>query len=208
MKQFFFALILTVLMGRAATADVSYNVTLDTQTLGSSAAEPFSLGLELAQGDQPYGNSAVVGGFDFGSGSPSGAPTITLGDITGDLSNSVTFSDSAPLSFFAQQFVPGKTLSFSVQLGTNVSSAGIPDAFVIYVLDSTGSPIPTLAGPGADYLVIIDAAGDPNLQTFAGDTSRSPIAGGSPISISVTATAAVPEPQNRRFARLCFFASA
>jgi PEP-CTERM motif len=188
-----------LLIAVCAYADsVTYNVSLDTTALLGSPAGPFSLTFALADGSGTGdgNNAATLSNFQFGSGGATGSPLLS-GGAAGDLSSSVLLTDSDPFAnYFIQTFTPGSALSFQLQLSTNLDS-GTPDTFFFDILDNTLSPIPTMAGAPIDALALINIDGNvPSLQTFGGDTSRSPVAGGDPINIGAPqfSIAEVPEP--------------
>ncbi len=179
-------------------ASTIFDVTLNTQPLLTSTAGPFSFGAQFAPGtgDIDKNNTVVLRNFNFGSGMPKAATPTLIGGATGSLASAVQLTDSGFINFFSQQFVPGNQLSFSVDLSTNSDVGGIPDGLAIYILDSSGTPIPTSAGPFADFLLTADTTDNPNLQTFSSDITRSPAAGGNPISFAAPAVVltSVPEP--------------
>jgi hypothetical protein len=193
--------LLLVLVGLAAPAsmlqaDVILNVTMDTQPLISGVAGPFSLAFELSPGSSTFNNTALFNAFNFGSGSPDGTPTL-VGGASGDLSDSVLVSDTGTVNFFAQGFLAGNTLTFTIDLETNTQAGGIPDELTVYILDSTDTPIPTAAGFGSDYLMSMNAdSNNLNVQTFGGDTSRGPVGGGPPIDFAAPVVTFAPEPQS------------
>src|SRR5262249_4000384 len=133
--------------------------------------------------------------FDFGGGAASGIPTL-LGDASGDLNGTVMLIDSSFLNYFAQSFTPGAFLKFRLSLTNNIDLVGAPDQFSFSILDNTGFEIPTLGGPFFDVLAAIDISSDsPTVQTFAGDSTRTPAAGGGPILIPAPVVT-VPEPSS------------
>jgi hypothetical protein len=180
----------------AAQAD-SFNVTLNTAPLIGHAAGPFSLAFEFADGTGTGdGNNLVVlSDFTFGAGGPSGSP-LMFGSVGGDLSSSLVMTDASPDSVFVQSFVPGNTLGFHLEITTNVDDGGIPDAFIMSILDNTFRPIPTTAlSPLSPFLEIDIDSSNPTVTTYASDTGRSPVGGGGPIDLGTpTVQSAVPEP--------------
>src|SRR4029078_7193141 len=86
--------------------------------------------------------------FAFGSGGgPSGAPTLT-GGAWGELSGTVTLTDTAFLNEFTQGFTPGDLLSFHLSATGNFAG-GIPDGFSLAILDNTELELPTMSSSGA-----------------------------------------------------------
>ena len=171
--------------GSGATPTVTYWVSLDTAPLIGHPAGPFSLTVQLADGSgtNDGNNAAVVGAFQFGTGgAPSATPTVT-GSAFGDLSTTVSLTDSSTVNFFYQTFTPGTSLSFPIVVTANADAGGILDEFALYVLDNTLTPLPTLAGAPLDIFASINLTTSPVLKIYAGDTSRSPAGGGGPISI-------------------------
>lgn len=172
-----------------AHADALYNITINTPTLAASPAGPFYLAVQLADGTGTGDgiNSAVLTNIQLGGGSTIG-PALLLGDAWGSLSSAVVVTDGAVPSYFAQPFTPGGTLSFQLDLTTNINSGGVPDCFVVAILDSSLTPIPTMAGAGFDMVLEIYINSDnPTTTIFAGDTTRSPAAGGPPIGFNAPA---------------------
>jgi len=189
--------VLTLLILTAAHADVNYNVTLNTGPLIGDPAGPFSIGFEFADGSGiGDGNNALfMSNFNFGAGGPAGLP-LTFGTVGGDLSSSVVMTDAAPDSIFVQSFVPGNTLSFVLDMTTNVDAGPTPDEFIMSILDNTFTPIPTTAGSPLNPFLVIDIdSSNPTVQTFSSDPTQLPAGGGGPISIGQPSVSAVtPEP--------------
>jgi hypothetical protein len=180
------------LLATTAYADTIANFTLNTATLTTKSAGPFSLDFQLNGTD---GNTATLSGFSFGpSGAAVGSPTL-IGGASGNLSSSIKLTESGFLNDFTQQFTPGLMLAFELDITTK-TKAGFPDEFTFAILDSTGSELPT-RGFG-DVFVTVDITGSqPRVQTFSSDPSRSPRAGGPALDIpapSVNQVSAVPEP--------------
>jgi hypothetical protein len=185
---------------------VTLNTTPLTEAPGDSAG-PFALAFQLIQGSQPDNNTATLSDFAFGAGGsagsscPSALLPCTFGGASGDLMSTVSLTASSPFNAFVESFTPGASLSFLLDLTTNVDSGGTPDAFAFSILDSGGSSLPTLDPSLADTLmtVNIDSA-NPAILTYATDPSRN-ANGGSGPSITMDAAAVqsasptpVPEP--------------
>lgn len=183
----------------AVRASIVYNVNLSTAPLVGDSSGPFSLAFQLADGSGTGdgNNAALLTNFQFGGGGPLGSPTL-IGSAFGDLASTVVLTDSAFPNYFAESFTPGAAVSFLLTLSTNVDGGGIPDEFSFYVLDNTGTPIPTTAGSFSDVFVQINIdSSNPSVTTFASDTTRSPAAGGQPIDLgTATVQAIVPEPSD------------
>ena len=170
---------------------VEFTVSLNTAPLIGHAAGPFSLDFQLNDGSGigDANNTAIVTNFNFGvGGAPASSPS-SAGGASGNLSTAVSLTDSGFLNYLLQQFTPGNTLSFTIQLTTNVESP-TPDQFSFGILDSGGNEIPTL-GPGDAFLTVDLSSGTPT-NSYASDPSRTPVAGGSAINIAKPVV--IPEP--------------
>lgn len=182
-----------------ASAATIYDVTFRTSALQAHAAAPFSLNVQLNDGEGVgnANNTATLSDFDFGGGSPSGS-ALLVGGASGDFTGSVSISDTAFLNSFTQQFVAGIVLRFRLNLTTNLNSGPVPDQFSVAILDNTGFEIPTqgLAATGSDVFLLVDIGSDTSaVQTFASDAGRHPFGGGGPIDMPEAVLAApVPEP--------------
>jgi hypothetical protein len=76
--------------------------------------------------------------------------------------------DSDFFNQFIQEFTPGSTLSFDVQMTTNVDAGPTPDAFSFAILDRTLAEIPTFGLADAFLFVDINSP-TPTVQAFASD---------------------------------------
>jgi hypothetical protein len=174
---------LTVPLARAA-GTTTYVVTLNTAPLVAHPAGPFSILFALTDGSGlADGNNTIsVTNVDFGGGNGLGSVTV-FGGASGSLESGLTITDTSPLNLFSEGFSPGQVLRFTVTLTTNDDGGGTPDRITFYVLDASGTPVPTLA-PAADYLLGIDLGSAPSAPAaFGTDPSRSP-SNGNPIAIS------------------------
>jgi hypothetical protein len=178
-----------------AQADFDYHVVVDTTALLGHAAGPFEIEFQLndGSGTGDGNNSAFVGGFQFGGGSIGVSGPTAVGGVTGSLNaGSFQLSDTSFYNSVFQQFVPGTTLSFDVHQTTQADGGTTPDQFSFSILDCGHSPIPT-TGPG-DALFTVDIQGEPPLvQTFGGDSARTPLCGGNSIPIPPPTITVVPE---------------
>ena len=86
----------------------------DTSPLmGSPPPGPFYIDFQLndGRGIGDANNMVAIGNFQFDGGNPMGNPLPPIGGAMGDLSSSVTITDSSFLNEFTQQFNPGSDLS-------------------------------------------------------------------------------------------------
>jgi hypothetical protein len=152
LKTFLILFVFTVLC-RKASADISYDVTLDTAPLIGHPAGPFSILFIFIDGSGvgDANNTVTISNVGFGGGSALGNP-VTFGGASGSLETEVTITDSSFLSLFNEGFSPGPQLSFSLDLTSNNDANGIPDRLTFSILDGSGVPLPTLA-PYGDYFL-------------------------------------------------------
>jgi hypothetical protein len=192
---------LFVLTAETARADLLLDVTLNTTpltTAGAASAAPFALAFQLVAGSQSNNDTATISDFKFGtggsagSGCPATASPCIFGGASGDISSSVGLNTSGAFNALVETFTPGSSLSFLLDLTTNVDTGGTPDAFAFSILDSSGSSIPTLDPTTADTLLTINIdSARPTILTYATDPSRNTLGGAGP-SITMNAPTAVP----------------
>lgn len=168
-----------------AYANSSFTVSFDTSGLMGSAAGPFTLNFQLTDGSgsDDGNNSVTLANFTLGGGSLQGVGS-SLGNVSGDLSNQLAMTDDSFFTEFQQQFIPGSSLSFSLDLTNNVDSGGIPDQFSFLILDSSNTPIPTLGFSDFANDVLLAVVFDsisPTPLVYATDPGLHPLAGGDPI---------------------------
>jgi len=172
----------------------NYTVSLKLSTLAGHPAGPFAVAFQLtdASGTGDANNTVTISGLNFGGGSPTGTPTL-LGGATGSLSSTVTLTDSSFLGYFIQRFAPGTQLSFQVTTTSNVDATGA-DLFSFSLLDSSGQELPTVAGDTFfdPFLTISVDSQTATVQSFAGDPTKAPAAGGPPIPAPTPVLTGVP----------------
>jgi hypothetical protein len=181
-------------------ADTIFTVTLNTTpltTLPGLGAGPFSLAFQLndGSGTNDGNNTATLTNFNFGGGAAIGSPS-TSGGASGDLTSTVTLTDSDFFNALFQGFTPGSTLSFLVDLTTNVDLGFTPDAFAFSILDSSGfAAIPTMDLSGADTLLAVNIdSPNPLIPTYATDSSRGTVGGNASITMDAPAVGSGPTP--------------
>ena len=140
-----------------------YTVQLNTQSLISNSAGPFSLDFQLIDGDGVVNNTATMNNFHFGAGSATGTPTLT-GSATGDASTSVSLADSGFFNEFSQGFTPGQILNFNMALSANFAG-GFPDELSFALLQSSGHEVPTNGPANALFTVDFDGS-KPTINTY------------------------------------------
>jgi len=197
MKGILFPFVALFAFAINGAAQITYVVSMDTAALIGHPAAPFSLSFQLADGSETGdgNNAAVLSNFSFGAGGYSTGTPQVLGGASGTLESTVVLTDSGPANWFAQTFTAGETLSFTLTLTTNVDMGGVPDGFVFSILDSTGTPIPTLQGPPLDvFLAIYLGSANPSVQTFESNSTQAPAGGGSPINLTPQVNVQFPPP--------------
>lgn len=210
-----YTMLAAVMYGTGASvvqaAIISYAVTLNTSTLIGHPAGPFSLAFQLTDGSTlgDVNNVVTLSSFAFSEGSAVGAGT-TFGGTSGSISSGVSITDSSFLNFFIQQFNPGGQVSFTVSVTNNMDAGGMPDQFSFSILDRSGQELPTQAGVPFfnPFLVLTIDSLNPTLQTFASDSSRSPGAGGTALTLTqptvTSGPVSVPEPPMAAIGGYCF----
>jgi hypothetical protein len=175
-----------LLLSAGASQAALYHVSLNTSALVGNPAGPFSLDFQFNSGGDLNNNTAIISNFtfDIGGGAPFG-PANLIGGASGDISSVVTMSDSSAFNEFYQEFTPGGSLNFDLNLTQNMDGGGTPDLFSVSILDSGLGNITTDGVGNSLVILTIDdtAPGGSIISTGTGT--------GSFAGISVTA---VPEP--------------
>ena len=153
---------------------VSFTFTLDTTSLATQPTppKPFALDFQFLDDNRTRSNTVTLSHFEFGAGGgPNGSPTLS-GGASGDLSGTVTLTDSSFFNELFQGFTPSGSdpLRFVLTLTTNVEPV-TPDTFTLALFDSSGTEIPTSAF-GA--FARIDITNPLTLNTYASDTRMAP----------------------------------
>ncbi len=191
---FLLALALVSLSATAVHADYIFDVSVDTSGLSANYTAPFGIDFQLFSGGNASGNTATISNFAFGGGSPV-PPASGLNPSnppSGDLSSTVVLNTSPSLGLadFNEGFTPGTTLTFRVDLTTNVGTPN-PDSFTFYILQSyspnNGTPIPTTDTFASSLITVDITSSTPPVQVFAG-------LNGVPPAPTITPLTSVPEP--------------
>lgn len=169
----------------------NFQIDLDTTSLVGAPNSPFFLDFQLNKGNGTLNNTATLTNFVLTGGTPNGSANL-FGNASGNLSSSVTLSDSSasPFNEFYQGFTAGTThLKFNLALTQN-SPGATPDEFSAAILDSEGgNPQITTNAPDTVSLVVVPIGSSISLATVKTYSSTSPA--------GVTSTAAaVPEPSS------------
>jgi hypothetical protein len=171
---------LAALLQAASNAETAtLQVRINTTSLINHVAGPFSLAFVLTDGSgiQDGKSTATISNLNFGSGGPLGS-SVSFGGATGDLRTSVTITNTSVLNVFSESFSPGKEVSFDLLLsgGRPVIDA-FPSRLAIFILDRSGTPLPTLA-PVGNYLLGVDLTPeDPIGQGFGSNPTTPPYIG-------------------------------
>jgi hypothetical protein len=180
---FIFTVLLVLgLLDTESRADIAYRLTTDTSSLAGKSGE-FSIDFQFSSGSgNPDNNSVTLSDFTFGGGTALPATTTTIGDATGDLSNPpITIGLGQVFGELTEDFVPGSSFAFTVQLTTNVEPAA--DTFA-YAILFNGANIATTNPNGS--LLEIDLTSVP---TVVASPSTDPS-----FPIDAPTVSSVPEP--------------
>ncbi len=186
--------VLSMTLPPAFSYAISFTVTIDTRPLAGQTTPPapFSLEFQLSDGDGTVNNTVILSNFNFGAGgSASGSPSTT-GGASGNLTTTVTLTDSSFFNEFIQGFTPSSTdlLSFDIDLTTNIEPT-TPDAFSLAIFDGSGIGLPTSF---FDLFLQIDIASPLTINTYASDGAVSPSGCSTCPPIEIGAPVVSPEP--------------
>jgi len=160
-----------MLMSAHATEILTDIITTPLKGTNAELAFDFNAG----NGNQP--NSITISSFSTNGTLSTVNPTLQ-GDVTGNLSSTVTLNNTQPKNEFIQAITLGNSLSFIFNTTQNfASSTSLLDTFSIYLLNTNGqSLITTTDVSNANSLLsfTIDGTtnGKLNLNT---DTSKNPV---------------------------------
>lgn len=163
--------------GRNAYADgISDTITVDTSGLPSTPGSEIVFYLIDGSGTGDGNNTATLGSFGFGGGSAGTVDSVnTTGGVSGDMTSAITITDSSFTNVLAEYFMAGSSLSFLLNLTTNVDAGPTPDQFGFAILDPSGNPVPTSDPTGNDNLLIINIdSSDPAVTTYSDSVTVTP----------------------------------
>jgi hypothetical protein len=144
------ALLFTFGAPNSFATGISLNVSINTSGLPITPGSEIFFIFTDGSGTGDANNTATLTTFALGGGS-AGAVDLsnTFGGASGDLSSTVSLTDSSFTNVFAETFSAGSSLSFLLNLTTNVDAGGTPDQFSISIVDPSGnflSPSDPLTG--------------------------------------------------------------
>jgi hypothetical protein len=166
-SRLFCCVAVLLLAAGMANADAMYDVTVDTHSLSSGTAAAFT----LFPGGAPVTNTATISDITFGGGSAGTSCPMSVQpcaqNSTGDLTTSIVLNDTAGNSQFIENFTPGSTLSFVLDLTTNAPTDPtlFPDEFSFTLLDSNGIPLQDADAITGQYLSIEMDSANPTVLT-------------------------------------------
>jgi hypothetical protein len=163
---------------------ISLNVSINTSGLPISPGSEIFFIFTDGSGTGDANNTATLTTFALGGGSV-GAVDLsnTFGGASGDMSSTVSLTNSSFTNVFAETFSAGSSLSFLLNLTTNVDAGGTPDQFSVSIVDPSGnflSPSDPLTG---NLLAINLDSANPSVSTFS-----------SLVNVSTTGPVGTPEP--------------
>jgi hypothetical protein len=162
----------------ARAGSITYNVTVDTSSLvGTTGGIEFT----LIAGNTPAPlDTATITKFVPQAGLV--PPPTTSGDVSGNLSTTVSLDNQSPSMYF-ESLTYGHTLSYQVTLtGAGLSKAA-DTLFSFYLFDSVGNPVSGPSSPSGEIL-------DINIQGPTGVIDTPVTYPPPPITVT---TASVPE---------------
>jgi hypothetical protein len=164
---------------------ISLNVSINTSGLPISPGSEIFFIFTDGSGTGDANNTATMTTFALGGGSV-GAVDIanTFGGASGDISSTVSLTDSSFTNVFAETFSAGSSLSFLLNLTTNLDAGGTPDLFSVAVADPSGTFISTSDPTGFNNLLVINLnSASPSVSTFS-----------SSVNVSTPGPVGTPEP--------------
>jgi len=141
----------------AFASSISETVTINTSGLPASPGSEIFFIFTDGSGTGDANNTAILNAFSFAGGSAGAVDMLnSSGGVSGDMSSSVSMTDSSFTNIFGQYFTAGSSISFALNLTTNVDAGSTPDQFGFIILDPTGNPISTNDPTGSNYLAVFN----------------------------------------------------
>jgi hypothetical protein len=160
---------------RDARADIIDTVTVDTSGLPSSPGSEVEFYLIDGSGTGAGNNTATLSSFGFGGGSAGAVDwPNTFGGVSGDMTSTISITDTSFTNVLSQFFTAGSSLSFVLDLTTNVDAGPTPDQFGFLIVDPSGNPIPT-SDPNDNLLLVNIDSSDPAVDTFSDLVTVAPV---------------------------------
>jgi hypothetical protein len=168
----FHTIVLAILIAgfsQRAWANAIVNVTVNTSGLLAQPGSEVVFVLTDGSGANDANNLVMLTDVSLGGGTAGAIDALnTQGGATGDLGSGVTLTDSSFLNLFGQSFTAGTSLSFVLNLTTNVDAGGTPDQFALMLVDPSGTLLPSSDPFGSLLSVNLDSA-NPLFQNFNPD---------------------------------------
>jgi hypothetical protein len=180
-----FAVLLFSLTSHVALTDEVMSTTINTSSLPVTPGSEVVFELNDGSGLGDANNKATLSSFSLGGGLAGAVDAVnSMGGYSGNLVSGVALTDSSFTNLFAQFFSAGSTLSFTLDLTTNVDAGGTPDQFSMFIYDPRGNPMATTTDPtGFNSLLTINVdSSSPTANNYA------------PNLVTVTRVTPVPEP--------------
>jgi hypothetical protein len=149
------ALLFTLGARTSFASGISVNVSIDTSGLPTGPGSEIFFIFTDGSGTGDANNTATLTNFALGGGTVGAVDLSNFGGISGDISSTVSLTDSSLINVFGETFSAGSSLSFLLNLTTNLDAGGTPDRFSIEILDPSLNPIST-SDPATGNLLAID----------------------------------------------------
>jgi hypothetical protein len=147
---------------------ISLNVSINTSGLPTTPGSEIFFIFTDGSGTGDANNTAALSAFALGGGAVGAVDSLnTFGGASGDISSTVSLTDSSFTNVFAETFSAGSSFSFLLNLTTNVDAGGTPDQFSVSIVDPSGnflSPSDPLTG---NLLAINLDSASPSTSTYS-----------------------------------------
>jgi hypothetical protein len=176
-----------------AHANVIYTVSLNTSAISGAAGYALAFSFTDGSGVGDTNNTVTLDNFNFGVGGSAAGSPVPSGGGSGSIGTSVVLSDSDFLNTLVEGFTLGASLSFNINLTTNVDAGGTPDFFGFSLLSGGTSLLTQDDTLGDNFLYFNIDSANPAPAPWATEV-------GSPVTLSAPAVALaspngqVPEP--------------
>jgi PEP-CTERM motif len=136
---------------------ISLNVSINTSGLPTTPGSEIFFIFTDGSGTGDANNTATLSAFALGGGTVGTVDLAnTFGGTSGDMASTVSLTDSSFTNVFAETFSAGSSLSFLLNLTTNLDAGGTPDQFSVAIADPSGAFISTLDPTGFNNLLLIN----------------------------------------------------